>query len=630
MSGIVGLLHRNGEPVASEMLVQMTDTLAHRGADGADIWHQNHVGLGHRMLWTTPESLLEQLPWCDRLTDTAITADARIDNRDELIASLDLKDLPAEKITDSSLILQAYHKWGTNCPQKLLGDFAFAIWDEREGRFFCARDPMGIKPFYYYCSSTVFAFASEIKALFCLPQIPKKLNELRVAYQLAGFFEDQELTFYQDIYRLSSAHSLIIDIKGKQTQRYWALDPDHRIKLGSHQEYTAAFKELFTQSVNCRLRSAFPVGSTLSGGLDSSSITCTARNLLKESDKQLHTFSAIFPNLPESDLKQIDERYFMNAVKEEGNIQAHDVRADLLNPLLDWLWQDEEPILSPNIYIHEGMYDCAKQHGVRVFLDGVDGDTTVSHGWGYLTHLTYTGNWYRLYKEITAAAKNLRISRKLIGKEYCLKPLLSEPVEQIKHRLFGDNSNNNSNYGDLINQSFAENLKLSERICALTAEPLITTARQEHRSGMNTGLYPYAMEITDKATAPKSIEARYPFFDRRLMEFCLAIPLEQKFRQGYPRAILRHAMEGILPSKVQWRISKARLGSNFQRNLIKFQQPLIEHAVCHQEKIEPYINMPNLKAKYERYVVDAQPQARDDLDILNSTLLSLWLEKQQQ
>ncbi|MEO1671817.1 MAG: lasso peptide isopeptide bond-forming cyclase [Cyanobacteria bacterium J06631_2] len=621
MSGIVGIYQRRSEVVEPEQLSLMIDTLIHRGADGKNAWHRSNVGMGHLMLWTTPESLLEKLPFEDHQTDTVITADARIDNRQELISLLNLGG-DRDKITDSSLILKAYHKWGVKCPARLIGDFAFAIWDARQRRFFCARDPMGIKPFYYYCSGSIFAFASEIKALLCLPEVEQELNELRVAYQLAGFFEDQEITFYKNIWRLKSAHSLVVNEQSRRLERYWALDPDHRIKLGSDQEYTAAFKELFTEAVNCRLRSAFPVGSTLSGGLDSSSITCTARNLLSGKGKQLHTFSAIFPNLPSSDLKQIDERYFMDAVKQRGKIKAHDVRADLLNPLLDWLWQGEEPILSPNIYIHEGMYDCARQNGVRVFLDGVDGDTTVSHGWRYLTHLTYTGNWSRLYQEITAASSNLRISRKLIGKEYCIKPLIYEPLQRIKERLL-----NRSGYGDLIDSSFAQKMHLGERIRQLASEPLIVTAREEHRSGLNTGLYPYAMEITDKATAPKSIEARYPFFDRRLMEFCLAIPLEQKFRQGYPRAILRHAMAGILPPEIQWRVSKARLGSNFSRNFVQFQKPLIEKAMCSSSGgIAPYVNRSSLNDKYQRYVTQDKPLPGDDLDILNSTLLSLWLE----
>ena len=621
MSGIVGIYHRTGEAVEAHLLSLMVDAIAHRGPDGTQIWHENNAGMGHLSLWTTPESMLERMPQCDRLSETTITADARIDNRDELIDVLGLKGDRAEKITDCSLILKAYYKWGENCPGKLIGDFAFAIWDARQQRWFCARSPVGIKPFYYYCSSTLFAFASEIKALLCLPQIAKELNELRVAYQLAGCLEDEEITFYKNIFRLRQAHSLIISRESKTSTRYWSLDTNRRIKLSCDREYAEAFKEIFTEAVRCRLRSAFGVGSTLSGGLDSSSITCTARNLLADSDRQLHTFSAIFPNLPKSELKWIDERRYMDVVKSKDGLISHDIRADLLNPLLDWFWQGDEPIAGTNMYIHQGMYDCANQQGVRVFLDGVDGDTTVSHGWRYLTNLTYTGRWQELYRELAASARNLRISRMLIAKTYCIQPFIHEPIAQIKQRLFPQH-----NYDELLARSFAKQTQVYNHIQRIASEPLFLTARKQHLAGMSTGLYPLAMEICDKTATPRAIEPRYPFFDRRLMEFCLAIPLEQKFQQGYARSVLRRAMEGILPTEVQWRTNKAKLGSNFQRNLLNHSQTLAK-VMRNPDSIAPYVDLSKLKTIYHRYAVEKQPQPGDDVTMLNAATLALWLDR---
>ncbi len=169
MSGIVGIYYINGRPVEGETLGRMVDILAHRGPDGADIWCEGNIGLGHRMLWTTPESLMEKQPLVDRTGNLVLTADARIDNRGELISALRLNDSPVEKITDSALILAAYAEWGNQCPEKLIGDFAFAIWDKRKQVLFCARDHMGVKPFYYYYEpGKFFAFASEIKGLLCL------------------------------------------------------------------------------------------------------------------------------------------------------------------------------------------------------------------------------------------------------------------------------------------------------------------------------------------------------------------------------------------------------------------------------------------------------------------------------
>ncbi|MBU7581637.1 MAG: lasso peptide isopeptide bond-forming cyclase [Nostoc sp. TH1S01] len=629
MSGILGIYYLDARPVEPESIRQMVDILAHRGPDGADVWYGGSVGLGHRMLWTTPESLLEKLPLVDRTGNLVITADARIDNRDELISALSLTDHPAEKITDSQLILAAYEKWGERCPEKLIGDFAFAIWDERQQKLFCARDHMGVKPFYYYCSNRVFVFASEIKALFSIKEVPRQLNELQVAYYIEGLLEDQETTFYQEIFRLPAAHYLTIRSTQKmQMQSYWALDPKRELRLNSDQEYTEAFREVFTEAVRCRLRSAFPIGSTLSGGLDSSSIACTARQLLaKSGNQQLHTFSAIFPTLPESDRRWIDERPYMDAVKTLGGFQAHDVRADLLTPLIDLLWREEEPILAPNLYIHQGMYECAHQNNVRVFLDGVDGDSTVCHGWLYLTELFYTGRWLTLMQEITATGRRFRVSRRQLFWANCVSPVLIEPARQLGQGLlkYGRKTNVNS---QLINPAFAQRIKLAEHTQKLLShQPALTlTSKQQHWQSLTTGQYPYILEMTDKTTAKYSLEGRYPFFDRRLMEFCLSLPSNQKFSNGFSRAILRNAMTDILPPKIQQRVSKGNLSFNFQRRFLEDWRETVEHVINQPQSIEPYVNLPFLRAAYDHY--SQFPQSKEDsLHILSGVTLALWLSQ---
>jgi asparagine synthase (glutamine-hydrolysing) len=187
------------------------------------------------------------------------------------------------EVSDSQLILAAYIKWGEDCPQHLLGDFIFVIWDGHKQQLFCARDHFGVKPFYYhYAAGKRFAFATEIKAVLGLPDVPRQLNEVRVAEHLLELNEDPTITLYEDILRLPAAHSMTVSRKGIQQQRYWSLDPTRELRLGSDEEYAQKFREIFTEAVRCRLRSAFPVGSTLSGGLDSSSIVCVARKLFRE------------------------------------------------------------------------------------------------------------------------------------------------------------------------------------------------------------------------------------------------------------------------------------------------------------------------------------------------------------
>ncbi|NET04898.1 MAG: lasso peptide isopeptide bond-forming cyclase [Symploca sp. SIO2B6] len=630
MSAIVGIYYFDGRSVEKESLGKMVDILAHRGSDGASIWNTGSVGLGHRMLWTTPESLLEKLPFVNQTGNLVITADARVDNRDQLIPALGLSNHPAEKITDSQIILAAYEKWGEQCLEKLIGDFAFVIWDGRKQQLFCARDPMGIKPFYYYRSKDVFVFASEIKAILCLPEVPRRLNELKVAYYLEMFCEDQEITFYQDIFRLPAANYLSIGCTKKiQLKSYWSLDTKREIRLKSNQEYAEAFREVFTEAVGCRLRSAFPVGSTLSGGLDSSSIACTARQILSNcGNQQLHTFSAIFPSLPKEELRFIDERHYMNAVKALGGFVPHDVQADQLNPLIDILWQDEEPILAPNLYMHQGLYQCANQQGVRVFLDGIDGDSAVSHGWSYLTELTYTGRWQTLMQEVKAAARRCHLPRRLILKKYAFDPLVLEPVSYLGQWLRRITKTQEPS-SKLISKAFAQRVGLVEHSQGyLSSIPeLALSSRQQHWLSLTTGLYPHVMEIADKTTARFSLEGRYPFFDRRVMEFCLALPSNQKFRQGWSRAILRFAMTDILPPEVQWRVSKGRLGYNFDRRLLEVEGKTLKEVINQPQAIESYVNIPVLRSAYERYISQSQEIEDEPMTLMTGVVLALWLNQ---
>lgn len=623
MSAIAGIYYLDGRTVELAPLTQMIDTLAHRGSDGTGIWREGPIGLGHRMLWTTPESLHEQLPLVNQTSTCAITADARIDNRDELIAALGLTDRPLEKITDSQLVLAAYEQWGDRAPDMLLGDFAFAIWDGRRQRLFCARDPMGVKPFYYYCSNRVFVFASEIKALFCLPEVPRRLNEVKVAYHLTTLFEDQAVTFYQDILRLPAAHSITVGREKTQVRRYWSLDPAREVRLHSDADYAEAFREIFTEAVRCRLRSAFPIGSALSGGLDSSSITCTARRLLA-SGQRLHTFSAIFPSLPKEDRRWLDERRYIKAIEAVG-VESHHVHADCLSPLVKLLWHEDEAVPAPNLYMHQALYSAAHQQGVRVFLDGLDGDSTVSHGWGFLRELTFTGRWKTLLTETTALARRYQSSRRRLLCKYGFKPLVVEPI--LQWSMLRGCTQPTWRVNSVISPTFAQRVGLTERIQALLSHRSspTRTAKQEHLLGLTSGLHAYALELIDKGAAAFSLSARYPFYDRRLIEFCLALPPEQKLHQGWTRIVMRRAMTDILPPEVQWRVHKANLGTNFKRKLLEYERDTLERVINEPQIIEPYVDVPTLRAAYQRYASQPLQSQQDVTTVFATVTLALWL-----
>lgn len=673
MSGIMGIFYLDGRPVESENLGRMVDTLAHRGPDGADIWSDGSIGFGHRMLWTTPESLLERLPLVNQTGDLVITADARIDNRDELIPSLGFDDRPAEKITDSQLILAAYEKWGESCPEHLLGDFAFAIWDGRKHILFCARDHMGVKPFYYhYKAGQIFAFSSEIKALLCLQEVPRQLNEVKVGDYLASMLQDKSITFYQDIFRLPPASCVTLSADGIKSRSYWFLDLDRELQLSSNEEYAEALREIFAEAVRCRLRSAFPVGSHLSGGLDSSSVTCMARQLLmQEGNCSLHTFSNIFDATPEC-----DERPFIEAVIAQGDMIPHYVQANQLGPLssLDQIFRYyDEAIPAPTHFLVWGLNGAAQREGVRITLDGFDGDNTISHGEGYLIELARAGRWtdfakeaedlaklvgaspvktLRCYgtpyleelarhgqwisfiRETTQVSKNFNVSQRKLFLDYGLKPWLPQSLLSAIRSLRG-HSQPAKNDHSIMNGNFVERIGLKNRVQvlrgSLSSQP--STEREYHSRNITAGILTQGLEILDHYAAAFYLEARHPYMDKRLIEFCLSLPSEQKLNKGWSRLVMRRAMKNVLPEEVRVRRHKSDMSASFFYGLMKHNRGLLDEVMHnHLNSVADYVDTKTFRRIYEELTSVSQAKALEsllDISLWKVTLFALWLRQAQ-
>jgi len=624
VSGIAGLWRLDGRPTQPADLDRMLVRLAHRGPDGSGAWRDATIGVGHRMLHTTPESLRERQPLVSASSDLVLTADARIDNRAELCSLL-----PAPRsLPDADLILAAYERWGETCPEHLLGDFAFAIWDARRQRLFCARDHFGVKPFYYHHRpGRLFAFASEIKGLLALPDAPRRLNETRVADYLVPLLEDKEITFYEEIVRLPPAHWMTVGREGIRRQEYWALDPEREIRLRSDDDYAAAFREIFTEAVRCRLRSAFPVGSMLSGGLDSSSIVCVARKVLAENGgAPLHTFSATFPSLPEC-----DEREYIEGVLDGDGLKPHFIRGDLINPLTEIdraLYHQDEAFYAPNLFLHWGLYDSASQAGVRILLDGFDGDTTVSHGIGYLPELARTGRWITLGREVSCLGRHHKRSALSIFLTRAIRPLAPEVLRRA-WRAVTAWRDPYPNPNTIVSLSFAARIGLEQRRSALERgrSRLARAPRTDHWSRLTSGLMPFLLEVADRVAAAFSIDPRYPFFDRRLAEFCLALPPEQKLWKGWGRVVMRRALGELLPPKVQWRPGKCDLSPNFIRGLAAANGGVAELAsledVC--QAVDGFVDRAAVVEAHRR--AQATGAEHYALSVWKAVTLALWLHR---
>lgn len=645
MSAIAGVYRLNGRPVETPIMGEMVDRMHHRGPDAQNYWSRGSVGLGHGMLHTTPESFHATLPHESAQSGCVITADARIDNRDELLSDLRLHSGPDQVIPDSTLILRAYEKWGRDCVNHLLGAFVFAIWDPREHQLFCAQDHFGIRPFYYYHEQgELFAFASEIKALFALESAPKELNEVRIAeHLLAPIEEDVTRTYFKHIRRTAPAHTLVVKPDSITTQQYWALDPDRELQLSSDEEYTQRFRELFEEAVRVRLRSTRPIGSELSGGLDSSSVTCQAAQILRDSGKDatLHTFSGVFKN-PLSE----DEHPYINAVLEKYNeLESHLIWGDEKSPLAEWdvLYEYLDGACeAPNVYFPMRVNKLAQDKGIRVVLSGYDGDTTISHGRGYFYQLRNEGRWLKLVKEVGAYSKGIGESPRGAIWSWIKGPLCSLPgmptlvkARQYATSFFSHQKDDRQETEAVPAWKRALSSDLSEIVDVYLDEedaPKPSTEREQHYQRLTRPVMTRIPYLGSHIGSISSVVHRYPFFDKNLVEFCLALPPQQKIRNGWSRLILRQGMEDVLPSPVQWRAGKTDYSMQLEDLLNKYERDLFEELGSgNLGAIDPFVDPEFLGESVPKFL-DGRSNTREmgeGLVVWRALALALWLEQRE-
>lgn len=625
MSAISGIFDRKGGYINKLYIKRMNNALNHRGIDGCRIWCGDSVSFGHQMLHTTKESLKEELPFEDHDSGLVITSDARIDNRHELADKLSFDE--EDNLPDSIFILKSYEKWGERCPEKLLGDFAFVIWDKDNKKIFCARDHLGIKSFYYHLSNLGFFFSSEIKAFFTIPQIQHQLNDKKLAFHLLNVFTDKKYTFYDSIFTLPAAHSLVVNENFTKMRKYWKLDPELKIEMDSEEEYFQAFRDLFSEAVNCRLRSSFQPGFELSGGLDSSSIVCMARKIINRKQslmkKDIETFSMVFNDFP-----QVDESYYVKKVTDIDGIKPNFVYSDKISPLENIktiLWHQEQPFYTPNMSMLWNMYHKMKKKDIRVVLVGAGGDQTINLGRNYFHDLATTIQWKILLRELRCYAKNSKVNLDSLFFEQVLIPLIPMPLKNIlkyfinliKHRKTEDK------YA-ILNKNFVNKFGGKNYFNKFFERP--TTAREYHNYVINNTSHQYFLEARDKLSSAFGIECRYPFYDKRLIEFCYGIPDEMKFKYGWNRYTQRMAMENILPPEIQWRYIKKFFNPVYERNLLLFEESRLEKIFTKNFLMEDYVNLDIINTFYKKYK-SGNGNVRTNIELWLFILLDLWLRE---
>ncbi|BDZ69015.1 asparagine synthase (glutamine-hydrolyzing) [Methanobacterium ferruginis] len=621
MSGITGIFRRDGKDVDPADIKKMNDKISHRGLDGSRIWCEGPVAFGHQMLHTTIESLQETLPFEDKESGLVITADARIDNRKELAPKLGIED--KQHVSDSYFILKAYEKWGEKCPEELLGDFAFAIWDKNKENMFCARDHMGVKPFYYYLSDDLFVFGTEIKTILAIPNIPYKLDEMKLAFFLHIFdeIEDKELTFFKDILRLIPAHTLSINQHHNKFRKYWTLDPDSNIIMESEEDYITEFRKIFSEAIKCRMRSSFPIGFDLSGGLDSSSIVCMAKknNINDSHYDDLKTFSYVFNDFPDS-----DERFYIERVVDTGGIQAYTFFADEISPLdgvdntLDYL---DQPHFNPFLPLIQKSIEEMSKQGIRNILSGAGGDMVIYAGKNYFLELVIKFQWFRLIKEIKkwSGVMGYSAPKMFLGITLQLIPaILKKNFKKMLCHLDWSVACPTS----YLNIAFAKKQKIKH----FKNLKNINKVKEHHYHLINLSNSQRYLEVVDITSASFYIEPRYPYYDKRLIEFCYSIPTEMKFNV-WNRYIQRIAMDNILPFEIQWRVDKGNFKEFFTKNFLLFEEDRLDMMIANNEIIRDYIDFDRLKMIYRNYKYNKRVAYADIYFLWLSLMLFIWFRK---
>ena len=552
MCGIAGVLFFDGQKVRVELLKKMTDVLVHRGPDGEGYWlsEDENIGFGHRRLSIVDldDRAKQPMHYLDRYI---ITYNGEIYNYPELKSDLLKKGYKFKTESDTEVLLAAYAEYKEKVFPYLDGMFAFAIWDQQEKNLFCARDRFGEKPFYYYYDREKFVFASEMKSLFKIGISQEKNYKMLFNYLAHDVVENPWIkseTFYCNINKLEASHYLEINPNGEcKKERYWDINLSDQNTTISHLDAADEFRDLFTQSVKRRLRADVPVGSCLSGGLDSSSIVCIINNMRKKSEQNQKTFSARFNH------SDFDEGEYIDIVTNNIDVNSHQVWPDQ-NTFLDikdkLYYHFEEPLLSSSMIVQWSVMNLASENNTTVLLDGQGGDEILAGYPFYYNHY---------YKELCLKNKNtlkleLESYKELYNTEFILNkrffmeanfPGLLSALGRYKRKFINTNSLDDL-HPDFINDH--RNLQPPFML-------FNNLNRSLKFSTMSYGLEKL-LKNADRTSMSVSREVRLPFLNHNLVEFLFTLPSNHKIREGWTKRILRNSMNDILPKEIAWRTDK--------------------------------------------------------------------------
>ena len=554
MCGIAGIIQNHTKDYTREHLQKMTDVLAHRGPDGEGHWNNTDETclLGHRRLSIIDLSDAGNQPM-HYLGRYVIVHNGEIYNYVELRKELEKRGYGFCSKTDTEVIAAAYDCWGEECLQQFDGMFAFSIWDEKEKTLFAARDRFGEKPFFYCYDDNRLLFASEMKALWTAgiaksPNFKMLFNYITIGY--TDNPERPEETFYENIYKLPAASFLKFSFIyfSYSIQKYWDIDLANQQKKITDKEATETFSSLFAASIKRRLRSDVAVGTSLSGGLDSSSVIAQLSTIHQSpaDSNRVTAFTASFPGFEK------DETAYAKQMVKQFSLEHFTTNVSGNELMDDWeklCYHQEEPFGSASIYAQYKVFELAKQQNIKVLLDGQGADETLA---GY--HKYYKWYWQELFrkrklyrsKELTDA-KQLGVAEKFDYQNMIAAyfPVFASVVMERQYLLKAIKQED-------LTKDF---VRLQSREAYYTPPEYFDLNGLLYFNTCTHGLEEL-LRYADRNSMAHGREVRLPFLSHELVEFIFSLPSHFKIRTGWTKWLLRTTMEKSLPAEIVWRRDK--------------------------------------------------------------------------
>ncbi len=577
MSAIAGLVAHTPFLAADHAAEAMLSVIKDPQNTRSDTWREGPTALG-----ANPPPGGKGIYSDARL---AVVCDARLDNRHDLCLAL---GLASAGMSDAAVIAAAFERWGDACPEKLTGEFAFALWERASRTLFCARDRFGIRPFYFRNTARSFRFGSTPHAVAANDGLSDlALDKTWIVDFAAGVLTNVDYTSYADIRRLPPAHRLKLAGGPPSIERYWSFDEVGPILDGLQPE---ALRHALSEAVRARMPEA-RAASFLSGGLDSSSLSCLARDTLAgASQSGLTAFSIVFDETPEE-----SERPYMEAVLAGGGITPTFISIPDYRPLasLSRLMDIQGgPFLAPGLPLMDHGYRAVASQGFAAVLDGHGGDEVISSGLGRLHELARSRAWVQLYREISAVASRqqqnpLPIFASYVG--YHGKGIVARACRRLLAPKRGGGAT--ATAPAWLSAPWLDDTTTQRHALQRRSDAKYFDSDRAHHVALLSGpLQAYGFEVISHLTRAHGLESRFPFWDQRVVELCLRFPSSAKLADGHTRALIRSAMRGILPEAVRQRPDKLDFSVHFVSGLVRDRAMLRDIAASDTAVLDRYIN----------------------------------------